>query len=144
MLKELSEKAKQIDVRKLASDVMNENSGLITNKIREQLTVGESGSGRDVGKYVSERYASLKRRIGSQAPYGVVDLRLSGNLYKGLDTTFKGFEYKTDSSVDYSKYQIKRYGKDIYELQKENKKDSEFELSNKITKEYFNRLGLSV
>ena len=144
MLKELSEKAKQINVRQLASDVMNENSGLITNRIRQQLTVGESGTGRNVGKYVSDRYSRLKRNMGSQAPYGVVDLRLSGDLYKGLETTFKGLTYETDSSVDYSKYQVKRYGKQIYELQKENKKDSEFELSEKIKEEYFNRLGLSV
>jgi hypothetical protein len=144
MLSEVGKKAKQIDVRKLASDVLNENSGLITKKVIQQLTVGESGKGQDIGKYTSQRYASLKRRMGSQAPAGVVDLKFSGDLYKGLDTTFKGFTIDTDSSVSYSKYQKKRYGKKIYDLQKENTKDTEYELSQKIIETYFGKLDVSV
>ena len=142
MLRELAAKAKTINVRKLASDILKQNSGLITNKIEQQLTVGESGRG-EVGKYKSPRYAAFKQRIGSQAPSGVVDLKLSGNLYKGLYVEFSGTSYDANSKVDYSKYQIKRYGKKIYELQKSLQKDTEFEYSQKIINEYFQRLGLS-
>jgi len=143
MLKELSQKAKAINVRELASDILKQNSGLITKLVEQQLTVGESGKGSNVGKYKSAYYARFKQRIGSQAPSGVVDLKLSGDLYKGLFVDFKGTSYETDSKVDYSKYQIKRYGKEIYELQEPNEKDVEFQLQTKIIEDYLKRLGLS-
>ena len=142
MIQELAKKAKAINVRELALLILRDNGELVNSRIREQLTVGESGTGRDVGKYKSDRYAIFKQRIGSQAPSGVVDLKLSGSLYDGLFTKIKGFSIETDSKVNYSKYQKVRYGDEIYELQKENQKDIEFQLSQAIIEAYFSKLGL--
>jgi hypothetical protein len=85
MLRELAEKAKKIDVKKLALQVVKDNAGLIKTRLTEQLTVGENGQSSDIGKYKSNWYARLKRNMGSQAPFGTVDLKYSGDLYKGLE-----------------------------------------------------------
>ena len=142
MIQELAKKAKAINVRELALQILRENEELINSRIREQLIVGENGKGQDVGKYKSSYYARFKKRIGSQAPLGTVDLKLSGELHDKLFTEFKDFKTETDSKVEYSKYQKKRYGKTIYEPQKSNQKDFEFSASKKIIEAYYKKLGL--
>ena len=141
-LLKLAQKARQINIQQLALNVVKKNSGLIDKRIQEQLTVGENGDGLKVGYYKSPYYASLKSRIGSLAPNGVVDLKLSGNLHNGIKTDIKGSTYNTDSSVSYSKVQKERYGNKIYELQKENSEDIKFKNSIDIIKEYTKKLGL--
>lgn len=134
-LLKLAQKARKINVRDLALQIARQNAGLISNRVQQQLTVGEAGDGRIVGKYKSPYYARLKARISS-APSGVVDLKLSGSLHKGLNTDISKSKFETNSSVDYSKYQIDRYGKRIYELQKDNKEDIKFKNSFDTVKEY--------
>ena len=142
MLRELAAKAKKINVQLLALQVVKTNAGLINERIETQLTVGENADGNNVGLYTSARYANFKQRIGSSAPRGIVDLKLSGKLYEGLNTDIKPKTFKTDSSVEYSKYQIKRYGKKIYELQESNSEDIKFKNSVDIYTEYKRLLGL--
>ena len=116
MLKELAQKAKGIDLDKLALQVAKANAGLISQRIGEQLTVGENSDGADVGKYKSRKYADFKQRIGSQAPYKVPDLKLSGKLHKGLFAKITSDKINISSSVSNAKFQEKRYG-DVYNLQ---------------------------
>jgi hypothetical protein len=142
MLKELAEKAKRIDVDKLALDVAKANSGLIKTRVQEQLTVGENGEAQDVGKYKSNRYARMKQSIGSQAPFGIVDLKLSGKLHENIKVGIFPTQVLVNSLVDYAKYQISRYGKSIFELQESNQEDIKFKNSNDIIKEYSRQLGL--
>ena len=142
MLRELAKKAKQINVKELALQVAQANAGLISERVREQLLVGENSEGQNVGKYTTKRYSSFKKRIGSIAPFGVPDLKLSGKLHKGLKAEIKPASFTVDSSVEYSKYQIKRYGKKIYGLQKENAEDVKFNNSVKIAAAYQKALGL--
>jgi len=142
MLKELAEKAKKIDVKELALQVVKDNAGLITTRLKEQLTVGENGQSTDIGKYKSLWYARLKRNMGSQAPFGTVDLKYSGELYKQLEVAFSGDKVEIDSKVNYSKYQIERYGKSIYEIQDENSKDISFINGRKLAEAYSKALGL--
>jgi len=142
MLKELAEKAKKIDIQKLALEVVRANSGLIKSRLQEQLTVGENGEGSDVGKYTTAYYSKLKKRMGSQAPFGTVDLKYSGDLYKQLEVAISESKVSIDSSVSYSKYQIERYGKSIYEIQDENQKDISFINERELTKAYSEALDL--
>jgi hypothetical protein len=142
MLRELGKKAKSINVQEIALQVAKANEGLIPKRVREQLTVGENAKEQNVGTYKSDRYAKLKQSMGSQAPFRVPDLKLSGKLHKQLfvEINTKGFE--VDSKVDYSKYQIQRYGNEIYGLQKEAQKDIQHRNSVDIVKAYSERLGL--
>ena len=93
-LLKLAQKARQINIQELALSIAEKNSGLIDKRIVEQLTVGENGEGGKVGLYKSPYYSSLKSRMGSLAPSGVVDLKLSGRLHKGINTKFQKTTYK--------------------------------------------------
>jgi len=142
MLRELAEKAKKIDLQKLALQVAQANAELIPESVRNQLDVGKNGDGYNVGKYTTRYYSNYKQRRGSNAPWGVVDLKLSGELYRMLDVTISEKDFKVESFVDYSKYQLQRYGKEIYELQKDNQKTIRDKNSVDIVKEYSSQLGL--
>jgi hypothetical protein len=142
MLRELAEKAKQINVKQLALQVVKANAGLIKTRLREQLTVGENGQGSSIGRYKSDYYARLKQRMGSQATFGTVDLKYSGNLYEKLEVAISEQSVSIDSAVDYSRYQIQRYGKSIYEIQDENQKDISFINGRDLAAEYSKALGL--
>jgi len=141
MILELSKRAKRINVPELALLVAQSNTGLIKERLIGQLEVGENGNGQQIGKYTSAYYARFKQRIGSKAPSGTVDLKLSGNLYDGIFVDF-GNKVEIDSDVEYSRYQKIRYGKEIYELQDENKEDVRFNNSAKTVEAYKTALGL--
>ena len=142
MFAEIAERAKKIDVQKLALEIVKQNSALIKTRIQEQLTVGENGESRDVGKYTSGRYSRLKRAMGSQSPFGIVDLKYTGLLYEKITVKVSEKEVNTDSSVPYSKYQIQRYGKSIYDVQDENSKDIAFKNNTAFVEAYNKLLGL--
>ncbi len=141
-LKKLGQKAKKVNIQLLALKEAQANSELIAELNRQQLTVGENSKGQDVGKYVSPRYAQFKKRIGSQAPSGIVDLKLSGNLYEKIKVGILPTQILINSLVDYSKYQVKRYGKEIFNLQDDNWEEIEFKVLIETRKKYIKSIGL--
>ena len=138
---QLAQKAKTINVKELALNIAKKNSGLIDNAIRDQLREGKAGDNQIVGIYKSLSYARRKARI-SEAPFGNVDLKLSGTLWGGLNTKITNSNYETDSNVDYSKYQKGRYGDRIYKLQDENAEDIKAQNSTDIINEWKRLLGI--
>lgn len=142
MFRELAQKARKINVNKLALQVAQANAGLITDNVIDQLDVGIAGDGAVVGKYTTDYYSRFKRRIGSNSPYGVVDLKVTGGLYKGLRTKVTPTEVTTDSKVSHSKYQKERYGDRIYENTEQNSKKVKRKNSIDIVETYSKALGL--
>lgn len=141
MLRELAQKAKNINIRQLALAVARSNAGLIADNVREQLSEGKAGDNSAVGIYSSLRYANRKSKI-SKAPFGVVDLKLSGDLYADLFVELDLKSVTVDSKVDYSKYQIQRYGKRVYENNKENSEKVKVKNSIDTVSKYSKALGL--
>jgi len=141
MLRELAQKAKIINIRQLALTIAKRNSELIADNIRSQLSAGKSGDNTAVGIYSSLHYANRKAKI-SKAPFGVVDLKLSGDLYEGITVDLSYPKVTIDSTVDYSKYQIERYGKSIYENNTANQEKVRNKNSIDIVREYSKVLGL--
>lgn len=87
--------------------------------LRSQLSHGEKGDGQ-MPLYMNEKYAEYKQRIGSEAPFGIVDLKLTGNFQRKLRLimTKKGARIR---SYDKKKSELlNHYGKEIYELNVEN------------------------
>jgi hypothetical protein len=141
-LKKLGQKAERINIQLLALKEAQANSELIAELNRQQLTVGENSKAQDVGQYVSPRYASFKKRIGSQAPAGVVDLKLSGNLYKGIGAKVTPTLIEIKSTVPYDIYQEKRYGDTIHKLQDQNWEEVETKVLVGTIKKYVKLMGL--
>ena len=143
MFRELAKKAKKINVRQLALKVAQANEGLITDNVIDQLDVGIAGDGKRVGEYVTDRYSRFKRSEGSNAPFGVVDLKLTGDLYKGIRTRVLPTQVITNVvGVTYSKYQVRRYGKRIYENTPKNANEVKNENSRDTVQAYSKALGL--
>lgn len=141
MLREIAQKAKNINIKQLALVVAKSNSELIADNVRNQLSEGKAGDGAAVGIYSSLYYANKKSRT-SKAPFGVVDLKLSGALYSNLIVDLQLNKVTVDSTVDYSKYQIERYGKRIYENTKANAEKVKDKNSKDIVREYSKALGV--
>jgi len=141
MFRELAQKARKIDIKQLIQQVVRANAGLIADNVREQLTLGKSGDNRTVGIYKSVWYAKKKAKMNS-LPFGTVDLKLSGYLYKGLKTEITLSTVTTDSDVSYSKYQIKRYGDKIYDNTPENQTEVRETNSRHAVQNYARALGL--
>ena len=143
MFRELAKKAKRINVRQLALKVAQANEGLITDNVIDQLDVGIAGDGKRVGEYKSDRYSKFKRREGSNAPFGVVDLKLTGALYEGIRTRVLPTQVITNViGVLYSKYQVLRYGKRIYENTPKNAEGVKNKNSRDTVATYSKALGL--
>jgi len=141
-LQKLAQKAKRINIMQLALKEANANSELIADLNRQQLIVGENGNGQDVGVYKSKRYASFKKRIGSIAPSGIVDLKLSGNLYKEIKARITPATITINSSVPYDKYQEQRYGDEIHTLQDQNWEEVEFKVLVETRNKYLKAMSL--
>lgn len=142
MFRELAKKAKRINVRQLALKVAQANAGLITDNVIDQLDVGIAGDGNRVGLYTTDFYSRLKRRGGSNAPFGVVDLKVTGALHRGIRTKVLPTEVVTTSNVSYSKFQVKRYGQRIYENTPENAGKVRDKNSRDTVQAYSKALGL--
>jgi len=141
MFRELAKKAKTINIGQLVLLVAKSNSELIADNVREQLSEGKAGDNAAVGIYSSLPYANRKAKI-SKAPFGVVDLKLSGELYANLKVDLSLKSVNVDSTVDYSKYQIKRYGKRIYDNTPENSEKVRDKNSKDSVRVYSEALGL--
>ena len=141
MLKELAQKAKRINIKQLTLAVAQSNAGLIADNVREQLSEGKAGNDAAVGIYSSLAYANRKAKI-SKAPFGVVDLKLSGDLYDNLFVKLDLKSVTVDSTVSYSKYQITRFGKIIYENTPTNSEKVKSKNSTDTVREYSRALGL--
>lgn len=143
MFRELAKRAKKINVRQLALKVAQANEGLITDNVIDQLDIGIAGDGKRVGEYKTDRYSKFKRREGSNAPFGVVDLKLTGALYEGIRTRVLPTQIITNVvGVLYSKYQVLRYGKRIYENTPKNAEGVKNKNSRDTVRDYEKALGL--
>lgn len=89
-------------LNKVANAAIDENLSVMADMNREQLTFGINAEGGAVGAYRSEPYARFKMAIGARAPFGIPDLKLTGDFHsgifamrKGSDLTFGGTDSKT-------------------------------------------------
>lgn len=94
MFKSLSQAVNQIvrNLDKVGNKAIDENLAVMADMNREQLTFGINAEGGEVGAYRSESYARLKKSIGSRAPFGIPDLKLTGDFHSGIFAKRKGSE----------------------------------------------------
>jgi hypothetical protein len=79
--------------------VVKGNSERIVSLNRTQMENGLTS--KDVGIYPGYRnkyYAFMKKNMGSKAPMGVPDLKLTGSFHKGMKLNITGAEYEISST----------------------------------------------
>lgn len=68
----------------LGIDTMVENEAEIIDLNTSQVEQGLSSEGGILGEYENDNYAAFKQSIGSKAPAGIVDLKLTGDFISGF------------------------------------------------------------
>jgi len=100
-------------------ETIKESEKELLDLLRSQLSHGEKSDGQ-MPSYANEKYAEYKQKIGSQAPKGIVDLKLTGAFQDKLRLiiTKKGARIR---SYDKKKSDLQnKYGVEIFELNAEN------------------------
>lgn len=69
--------------------VIDEKESIIDLNV-DQIEHGINSDGEILGEYASDEYASLKKSMGSKAPSGIVDLKLTGEFLEGIYMGRKG------------------------------------------------------
>lgn len=111
MFKSLSGAVNQIvrNLNKVANKAIDENLAVMADMNREQLTLGVNAEGGEVGAYRSESYARLKKSIGARAPFGIPDLKLTGDFHSGIFAKRLGSELKFGGTDSKTSMLIEKY-----------------------------------
>ena len=122
-ISELAANARKLDAWKLFAESVEENKEYIIDLNTGQLSKGKDSNNASLFPYASDDYAKFKKSIGSEAPLGTPNLKLTGAFWEG-------FNIKTDkegviiSSTDGKSEKLKSgYGEDIFGLTDESKAD---------------------
>jgi hypothetical protein len=102
-----------IDVDDLIEESFEATSLEHEATIREQMAVGQDEFGDPIGQYRSDDYADYKQRLGSRAPYGVVDLKKTGSYARQVVVSINNGKLVVESEDGDQKKQediAKRYG----------------------------------
>jgi hypothetical protein len=135
-LNELSRRASALDPLELFKESVQENDAYIVDLNTSQLSKGKDSTDNNLDTYASANYAQFKSAMGSQAPQGIPDLKLTGEFYSG-------FEVKADesgmniSSTDPKSPKLKaQYGDDIFGLTDKSRAD----LKTVLLETYLNKI----
>lgn len=77
---------------------------------------GEDAKGKKLGKY-TKAYARIRIKKGRQANH--VDTHFTGKFHASITVEAREDEFIIRSNVEYDKYLVKRYGKDILGVQEQ-------------------------
>lgn len=100
--------------------LLKQQSESIADQNREQLSKGKDANGKAIRpKYKNKRYAAKKQAMGSKAPLGTPDLKLTGKYHKSLKPKFTGKKFTIQSTDKKDKMLSSKYGDEIKGLNKE-------------------------
>lgn len=105
--------------------IAKEQKRIIELNTKKQLLLGIGVKGQKLTpKYSRVRYARAKNQLNPLAGFGTPDLKFKGKFYDEFFLTAKNRQLEFDSSVEYTKYLVKKYGisQDIFGLTPVNSK----------------------
>jgi hypothetical protein len=110
-----------LDVQAAAESSMMETAQDFIDLNTQQMYEGKDSQDEQIQPtYKRPRYARVKNQMNPTPGYGVPDLKLSGDFYKGYTLKVDGDQVIEDSDVDYAKYLTERYGVKIWGLNDSN------------------------
>ncbi len=84
-VRDMRNKLKQLNVMAELDLILLELQQVIVGMNKEQLSLGYDANKEQLQDYASESYAGFKvDTVGSRAPLGTPDLKLSGDFYNGF------------------------------------------------------------
>ena len=117
-LLQLKARLEQLNEARIASDAVQETSGDLSEKNRQQLHGGFNKKGEKIGDtrpYRNRHYARLKAGMNSKPGFGNPDLKLTGAFYRQLKTDVQGELIHTTSADSKTAWLQKKYS-DLFGL----------------------------
>lgn len=110
--KELSKRVKRLknDINDIVLDAVITHSDEVTDLQVSQLEDGIHPDGKNITpQYASDAYAKFKKALGSAAPMGTPDLKLTGAFHRGVNVKRSGKYVVIDSSDKKTKSLEEKY-----------------------------------
>jgi hypothetical protein len=139
---QLIERIKKADTDNIIEETMEEAAPLITDRQKDQMLGGINSEGKKIGRYRSPAYAAMKSRMNPIPGFGIPDLRLTGDFYKGIYTEVRGDKIITDSVDEKTQDLADKYGEEIFGLSKPVKKEAIKDIKPLFFKRIRNAIGL--
>ena len=118
---DMIENLSAFDLKREVQALFVQNEKHIITLNQAQMLKGKKRNNEGIGEYLSDNYAAYKFSfISSEAGEGNVDLKLSGDFYKGLEMKLSGENIDIKSSDFKSSKLESKYGSDIFGLTSKN------------------------
>lgn len=134
-INELYRKLKSIDIETLMDRAVLDNKEEIVDANTASLSAGKFPDGDQMPDYRSVSYSEFKQSIGSQAPLGVTDLKLTGAFHSGFYLKATGQGYEIGSTDSKSSELEAKYGSDIFGIAKDYDKERLVSLFTKLLRD---------
>lgn len=106
----LYNQVKSLDIQKISVESLEETTAARIEANKDQMAKGLNPQGGIIGIYASRQYAAFKQALGSQAPFGIVDLKLTKAFIQGIKSSISGGSISTDSTDPKSAELQGKYG----------------------------------
>lgn len=113
---EAYERWSSIDADEILDSAILENESEIIDAQVQQMREGFNSNGEIIGEYQNPEYAKAKKAMGSIAPYGIVDLRLTSSFQNQIKMQVTNDAIKLDSDDEKDVTLINWYGRKIFGL----------------------------
>ena len=105
---------KVLDSDTLFHRAVVENRAELIDLNTAQLEKGKDALGNFLDEYISDSYAQFKIFLGSEAPFGIPNLKLEGDFYSGWVLEYDGRDFVFDSTDEKAFHLSEKYGIDIF------------------------------
>lgn len=112
------EKLGRLDLAQALEKVLGQTEEQYEDLNRSQLLQGKLNDGSDLTPPYSVMWSEVRERHGLQIDH--VDLKFTGNFYKGFTMKMEGETLQLGSDVEYEGSLSARYSEKIYGLSEEN------------------------
>lgn len=119
----LIKKFRSLNIEQVAQDSMESALPQLVDRQKDQMLSGLNKKGKIIGKYKSAAYANLKHSMNPIPGLGVPDLLLSGDFYRKIYGDVRGNTLILDSTDEKAGFLAKRFGEEIFGLNKDSKKE---------------------
>jgi hypothetical protein len=118
-LKDLRTRFKKINIDNLVIECVTETKSIIIDLVRSQIESGRKAND-SMPVYLNDNYAAKKQRMGSLAPYGIMDLKYTGNFLSKLYLKVYPNNFLIRSWDNKNSLLLGRFGPEIFLLSDDN------------------------
>lgn len=123
-IEQLYEAFSNVRLREDLPELIRENGTVMAELVEGQLIQGKDATGESITpSYANKYYSKKKFSMNSLPGYGIPDLKVTGDYYKGIGVAIKSEdEYDIESDVPYAlNPSISQYGDNLLALSDDNK-----------------------